>query len=96
MTDESPVIGDGVITLTEGAEQMSAIDLPSNVAAQLQLESVTNNQANNRDGRGVSTIALGVLQTAAARNFDELGATESRATSGVMATPIAGPTTQQP
>lgn len=71
-----------------------SVDLPPNVAAQLQMESVGNIQANNRDGRNVSTTALGVLQSAAARNFDELGAVESRATSGVMATPIASPTTQ--
>ena len=74
----------------------SPIDLPPNVAAQLQLESVGNIQANNRDGRNVSTGALGVLQAAMARNFDQLDAVESRATSGVIATPVAGPTTQQP
>ena len=70
------------------------IDLPSNVAAQLQLESVGNVQANNRDGRNISTTAMGVLQAAMARNFDELGVVESRASSGIVATPIAGPTTQ--
>ena len=69
-----------------------AID--AGVLAQLQLETVGNIQANNRDGRNISTTALGVLQVAAARNFDELGVTESRATSGVIATPIASPTTQ--
>lgn len=94
-----PESGDGVVDVfTDKGDEMTqgAIDLPANVAAQLQLESVGNVQANNRDGRNVSTTALGVLQAAAARNFDELGAVESRATSGVMATPIAGPTTQQP
>ena len=69
------------------------VDLPPNVAAQLQVESIGNIQSNNRDGRNVATAAMGVLQAAAARNFDELGAVESRATSGVMATPIASPTT---
>ena len=69
-----------------------AIDLPENVAQQLQMESVANIQANNRDGRNVSTTALGVLQAAAARNFDELGISESRANSGLIATPIAAPT----
>lgn len=75
-------------------EKKMPIDLPENVAAQLMVESTGNIQANNRDGRNVSTIALGVLQAAAARNFDELGVTESRATSGVIATPVASPTTQ--
>jgi hypothetical protein len=70
------------------------VDLPSNVAAALQLESVGNIQANNRDGRNVATASMGVLQAAQARNFDELGVTESRATSGIIATPVASPTTQ--
>jgi len=94
-----PTPDDGVITveLPEGDNLMAEpIDLPSNVAAQLQLESVGNIQANNRDGRNVATASMGVLQAAAARNFDELGAVESRATSGIVATPIAGPTTAQP
>lgn len=99
-TDETndAIIGDGVLTLETPingeCEMPEPIDLPSNVAAQLQLESVGNIQANNRDGRNISTTAVGVLQSAAARNFDELGAVESRATSGVIATPIASPTTQ--
>nr|ADY58928.1 hypothetical protein Plabr_1316 [Rubinisphaera brasiliensis DSM 5305] len=78
----------------ESREMSNAIDLPANVAAQMMLESTTNMQANNRDGRAMSTVALGVLQAAAARNFDELGAVESRSTSGVMATPLAAPVTQ--
>lgn len=78
----------------EPKEMAEPIDLPPNVASALMVETTGNIQANNRDGRNVSSLAMGVLQNAAARNFDELGATESRATSGVMATPIASPTTQ--
>ena len=101
MPDETTeaVSGDGVVTLTvsEGNETMTnPIDLPPNVAAELQLETVGNIQADNRNGRAITNVAMGVLQAAAARNFDELGVTESRATSGVIATPVAGPTTQQP
>ena len=70
------------------------IDLAPNVAGALMTETVGNIQANNRDGRNISTTALGVLQSAAARNFDELGISESRAASGVIATPVASPTTQ--
>ena len=82
------------LTFDDGEEPMSAIDIPANVASQILTESVGNIQANNRDGRNIATTAMGVLQSAAARNFDELGAVESRATSGVIATPVAGPTTQ--
>ena len=68
-------------------------EMDETVAKHLMTETVGNIQANNRDGRNIGTIAAGVLQAAAARNFDELGATESRSVSGVMGTPIASPTT---
>lgn len=70
------------------------MDLPPNVASLVITETTGNLQANNRDGRNIGTVAMGVLQAAMARNFDELGTVESRATSGVLATPIAPPTTQ--
>lgn len=73
-----------------------ATDIPENLAQATMALIQSNLVANNRDGQAISTTALGVLQVAAARNFDELGVTESRATSGVVATPIAGPTTAQP
>ena len=96
-TSATPVPGDGVATIVlpgEGKKMADAVDLSPNVANALLNETIGNIQANNRDGRNVATMAMGVLQMAAARNFDELGAVESRATSGVMATPIASPTTQ--
>lgn len=74
---------------------MPAADLPEAVAGQLMTESVGNIQANNRDGRNLGTVAMGVLQGAMARNFDELGTLEGRANSGVNATPIAGPANAQ-
>lgn len=89
--------GDGVVSinLPIPKEEKKMADLPEGVAVQLMTESVGNIQANNRDGRNVSTTALGVLQGAMARNFDEMGAAESRGISGVLGTPIAGPTTKQ-
>ena len=72
---------------------MAAVDLPENVAVQLMAESATNTQHNNNNQRNVSTVANNVIQVASARNFDKLGAVESRAVSGVLATPVAPPTT---
>ena len=77
----------------EGNEEM-AVDLPPAFAQQILAESASNMVSDNRNGRAATTTANNVLQMAAARNFDELGAVESRATSGVLGTPIAGPTTQ--
>jgi hypothetical protein len=95
-SNATPTPGNGVveIILPDEVIEMSgqAVDLSPNVANALLNETIGNIQANNRDGRNVSTMAMGVLQMAAARNFDELGAVESRSTSGVMATPIASPT----
>lgn len=95
-TNDTPKIGDGVVTIEmpdEGKEQMSgSIDLPPNVAAQLQMESVMNGQITTNQGRQISQMANGVLQAAMARNFDKIGTEESRAISGVLATPVAGPT----
>jgi len=69
------------------------VDLSPNVANALMTETVGNIQQTNAAARNIANIATGVLQSAAARNFDELGAVESRATSGALATPIAAPTT---
>lgn len=86
---------DGVVSVPIGGAEMPAADLPEAVAGQLMTESVGNIQANNRDGRNLGTVAMGVLQGAMARNFDELGTLEGRANSGVNATPIAGPANAQ-
>ena len=93
---EDPVEDDGVLTFpSEEEDQMAQVDLPEAVASQLLTESVGNIQANNRDGRNAGTVATNVLAGAMSRNFDELGTVESRAHSGVIATPVAGPTTAQ-
>jgi len=90
---EIPVPGGPASDVVQhGNDEDSVMD--PEVAKHLMTETVGNIQANNRDGRNTATIAQGVLQAAAARNFDELGAVESRSTSGVMATPVASPTTQ--
>jgi hypothetical protein len=94
MPDDGVSVIPALTGIEEACPMADPVDLPPNVASQLMVETTGNIQANNRDGRGVSSIAMGVLQAAAARNFDELGAVESRATSGVMATPIASPSTQ--
>jgi hypothetical protein len=83
-----PVVGDGVVTIpeTECEKMNEAYEL-------LKLESMGNIQANNRDGRSIATAAMGSLTAGVAKAHNELGPVESRAVSGVMATPIASPTT---
>lgn len=90
-----PVIGDGVLTLPfEGRCRMPAVDLPESVASQLLTESVGNIQFTNASGRAIANIAMGSLQAGVAKTHNELGVEESRAVSGVLATPVAGPATQ--
>lgn len=98
-TDDAHIITFGRVAanpVSKDNRMAEGIDLPPSVAQQLMVETTGNIQANNRDGRAISTTAMGVLQGAMARNFDELGTVESRATSGVIATPVASPTVQQP
>jgi len=99
-----PVVGDGVSTIPhegsdnsngEGIGEMAAVDLPESVASQLMTESVGNIQAANRQGRDTFVMASGALQAGIAKTHNELGPVESRAVSGVMATPVAYPTVPQ-
>ena len=90
-TDNDGVIG--IPILIEESE-MSSVDLPPNVAAQLQMESVGNIQGTNAGARDSAQVANATLRFAAVRNFDELGPVEGRSVSGVLATPIASPTKQ--
>lgn len=87
-----PVIGDGVVTIT--IPDAKDYEMDPEVAKHLMTETVGNIQENNREGRDSAALAQAHLRFAASRNFDELGPTESRAVSGVMATPVASPTTQ--
>jgi hypothetical protein len=86
-----PVIGDGIVTLP--FERLEEMDIPAGVGALLISETAGNIQSTNRDGRNIATIAMGALQAGVARVHNELSTEESRAISGVMATPIAPPTT---
>lgn len=91
----SPVIGDGAVTLPP-YEVDCIMDISPNFGALLMNESAGNIQSNNRDGRNIATIAMGSLQAGVARTHNEMGTEESRAISGVMATPIAPPSTGGP
>lgn len=104
MPDETitpPVIGDGVVTIPipgaplEETKMPEPIDLPPNVMASLQLESVGNIQASNRNSRGVFDAVMGALAGTVQTNFAEVGVLEGRSVSGVLGTPVAGPTNAQ-
>lgn len=85
-----PVIGDGVVTLPP--LQRKKMDLPEGVGQLMITESAGNIQNTNLSGRNIANIAMGSLQAGVARTHNEMGTEESRAISGVMATPIAPPT----
>ena len=91
MTAETQV----VIEVGDAPEEMKKmpLDIPDGLGTMLMSESAGNIQANNRDGRNLGTIAMGALQAGVAKTHNELGVEESRAVSGVLATPVAGPTT---
>lgn len=72
------------------------VDLPENVATNQLQRAIGNQEASNSEARDLTTLAAGVLKGAMARRHDELDAIESRANSGILATPIAGPSTGAP
>jgi len=71
------------------------IVLGDTISELLLSESAANFQASNRNTRGgFDTVAV-ALAAAVGNNYSEIGTLESRANSGLIATPIASPTTQQ-
>ena len=92
-----PIIGDGVVTLPpyEGYE-MSAFDLPPGMASMMASELAANVSSTNNNSREVYRQAAGVLSAVITRIPTEPSAIGSRAVSGILATPIAAPTTQGP
>ena len=97
MTDEI-VSGDGVVSIpieTPGEPEMP-IQLGDTLSELLLGETAGNIQSNNMGGRNMATIAIGTLEAGMAKQFNELDPTESRSVSGVLATPLAGPTTATP
>lgn len=97
---ETAVFGDGVLTIPAlvGPNQKEGdpmpIDIPENVAGSMMADTAGNIQASNRNSRGVFDAVMGAIAGTVQTNFAEIGAIESRAVSGVMATPVASPTNQ--
>ena len=97
MPSDTPVIGDGVLTIPpddEGRKKM-AMDLPDGVGQLMMTESAGNIQASNRNTRGVFDAVMGALAGTVQSNFKDIGVLEGRSASGVFATPIAGPASAQ-
>ena len=95
-TPDGPVSNDGVITIPiEGHEEMATpIELGSTISELLLSESAANFQQSNRNTRGGFDAVMVALAASVGQNFNELGTLEGRSNSGVLATPIASPTTQ--
>lgn len=97
MPTETPVVGDGVVTIPieieEGKKNMP-MDLPDGVGQLMMTESAGNIQASNRNTRGVFDAVMGALAGTVQSNFKDIGVLEGRSASGVFATPIAGPATK--
>ena len=90
---EDPDLDDRILTVPLSDKENCSMDLPPSIASLLATETYGNIQATNNNGRNIANIAMGALQAGVARVHNELGTEESRAISGVMATPIAPPTT---
>ena len=92
-----PVAGDGVVTIPEKTEcEKMSFDLPEGYAKLLASEVANNMVSTNNNSREVFRQAAGVLSAVITRIPSEPSVLGSRAVSGVLATPIASPTVQQP
>ena len=86
-------IHDDHSTPQETQTMAEPIDLPSNVAAAFLASSVASVGQTASNSRDVASLASGTLQAGIVATQNLLGTTTvSRAVSGVIATPIAGPT----
>ena len=94
VTPNQPISGDGVSTIEIKEPGMAdeAVDLEKNVMSLLQTESIGSIQQTNQLGRGLLTVAVGVLNGSSARRFDEVGLVEGKTSAGVLATDVGGPT----
>lgn len=95
MPSDTPVVGDGVLTIPADSERCTKVDLPEGVGQVMMTETAGNIQASNRNSRNVADIAMGALQGTMVSNFKDIGVLEGRSASGVFATPIAGPASAQ-
>lgn len=90
-------MGDGVVTIPCETEcKKMAFDLPDGYASLLASEIANNAVSTNNNSREVFRQAAGVLSAVITRIPSEPSVLGSRAVSGVLATPIASPTIQQP
>ena len=70
-------------------------DLPDSVAQAMITEATGNITLSNSLARNSTQEINSLMGRSSAKRFDELGPIEGRSVSGVLATPIAGPTTAQ-
>ncbi len=102
MSDPTPIAGDGVITIpgavtgvTEMAEKgVEGFDIPPGLG-QMMMSQLGGDLAGS--ARRFNTAADAVMASIAAvvgQNLKNEDATSSRAVSGILATPLASPTTK--
>lgn len=82
------------VNRVERCAMAEVIDLPPNVAAALLKEGSESHQQLLQDIRVNSSVAHNLARLGAVRQYNELDTIESRANSGIIATPVASPATQ--
>ena len=75
-------------------ETEMAIDLPDNVAGALLKHGSEAHQQTMTEISADASNVHNLVRLSGFRKFDEIGSIESRANSGMIATPVASPTTQ--
>ncbi len=97
MADETPIIGDGVVTIpVEPIEEnnMAEADISAGMANVLMNQMAGDiTSSSNRVRIGADAVMVGIA-AAIGQGVKDVGPVEGRTISGLLATPLASPTTK--
>jgi hypothetical protein len=99
VSDPTPNAGDGVITIpgaVTGVSKMAGFDIPDGLGQMLMSQLGGDLAASQRRFATASDAIMASIAATVGDNLKNEDATSSRAVSGILATPLASPTTRTP
>lgn len=97
MSDPAPIAGDGVISIpgeVTGVSAMAGFDIPDGLGQMMMGQLSGDLQASARRFNAASDAVMATIAATVGANLKNEDATSSRAVSGILATPLASPTTR--
>jgi len=97
VSDPAPIVGDGVISIPGdviGVSKMAGFDIPDGLGQMLMGQLGGDLAASARRFNTASDAVMAAVAATVGDNLKNEDATSSRAVSGILATPLASPTTR--